>query len=75
MDKNGTYVDAQCNEQKAFVCKADFFDFTPGWDYFLDKVGKKYDCPEGWKSKLVLITEIISLTILSGWNSLCKVLL
>ena len=52
MDKNGTFVDTDCNEQKSFVCKADYFDFTPGWENFINAVGKMYDCPEGWRREL-----------------------
>ena len=53
MDKNGTFVDTDCNEQKSFVCKADYFDFTPGWENFINAVGKMYDCPEGWRRELL----------------------
>ena len=53
MAMNGTFVDTDCNVPMSFVCKADFFDFTPGWDKFIDAVGTKYDCPQGWKSELL----------------------
>jgi len=41
----------KCSEQRPFVCKAEYFDFTPSWSNFIDAAGQKYDCPMGWSGE------------------------
>ena len=47
-----TYLKSKkCSEQRPFVCKAEYFDFTPSWSNFIDAAGQKYDCPMGWSGE------------------------
>lgn len=46
VNQNGQFESTQCFEARPFVCKAEFYDFTPGWN--IEAIGKPVGCDSGW---------------------------
>lgn len=45
-NNNGQFESTQCYDSRPFVCKAEFYDFTPEWDN--SALGEPTGCDNGW---------------------------
>ena len=50
LQQDGTYMDTNCAQTFSFICKAEYWDWTPSWENFINAAGQQYDCPDGWSS-------------------------
>ena len=48
MTSNGFWDNTDCNQQKPFVCKAEFYEALPSYDEIDEKLGKVLPCTDGW---------------------------
>ena len=46
INPNSQFESSQCFEARPFVCKAEFYDFTPSWD--ISALGDPVGCDDGW---------------------------
>lgn len=48
--QNGLWATSDCNEQRPFVCKAEFYDVHIDWRDYEKKLGPQLPCENGWES-------------------------
>ena len=46
----GRWASADCNDQRPFVCKSEFYDVSPDWREIEKKLGPRLPCDDGWVS-------------------------